>query len=979
MSSLRSSPSTTTVEAACPGPEQLLANDEYEQWTALGQKLLKGPEGSSNTSLHKDLYEAFCRSSTAILDEGSYHHLRNWGEQGLEIASRSLPAAVSFFLSTPAFLKVDSVYRLRSWASGISQVLALGDAGEPAAAAFFPSSAVLLQHMTFRELREWTATGLILARTSSVLARDYFSLVPKGLDQLYSTEWLRICKIGAAMARSHPEKVVSLFEHSPLLILEISPAVRSLVLDAAMGHTAAEPETVEPFLREIVTVLRGCLYPTQELVLDCRSRIDAVSPAAAQEFVASVRKLLDDMSEVFLPHWIDKGLSILSIDTAAGLHYFALESSAAGNERLRWQNAVRFDDCRRELSIFAHAVAGKKQTLYDTGEKMNADANDTADYPSGDGETIFLPPFIADAESRYGNSRRYRTAAAHQAGHVAYGTYSRQLGTIIARLKNLPQPYLALDIFTILEDGRIDRSLGLEFPGLRRDIADSIGEEMRRRPQTADLPTQKVFIEALLQWTVGHLCCRRVTDGLTQFTDPINGLLSAGYEKAQTAWDSYILARRVYDHISSWDGQHAYTPMIPLSFRGHLDLDLRGGIGSPEVFPGAVTDADGTEKGLYPVPAEELKAILQKAGVPEDLRLINDEDFDGQGLFVSDLKGIKGKGLRNISADMNPDAAGLPAVSIRQTAAQSAGPYYYDEWDYLANTYRRNWCRLLEWHMDPAESNRVDDISEIHRDLILKVRKQFQRIRPTQLEVVRRVDWGDEIDFPALVEGIVDRKSGTAPSDKVFTRKEKKVRQTATLFLLDMSASTSEQIPVDTGQQSLKKTIIDIEVESLVVLMEALEALSDQYGIYGFSGYGREQVDFYRIKDFADTYSSELKQRIGAIAPKQGTRMGPVIRHAAAKLRKIEADQRIMLLLSDGYPQDHDYGEDRRSNDYGLHDTMMALLEAKKEGIQPFCITVDQSGNDYLRKMCDPATYLVIKDIRSLPEMLPKIVESLMV
>jgi nitric oxide reductase NorD protein len=81
--------------------------------------------------------------------------------------------------------------------------------------------------------------------------------------------------------------------------------------------------------------------------------------------------------------------------------------------------------------------------------------------------------------------------------------------------------------------------------------------------------------------------------------------------------------------------------------------------------------------------------------------------------------------------------------------------------------------------------------------------------------------------------------------------------------------------------------------------------------------------------------------------------------------------------MSDGYPQDLDYGEDRQSNEYALNDTMMALVEAENEGIQPFCITVDQSGNDYLRKMCDPGSYLVIKDIYSLPEILPKVVESL--
>jgi nitric oxide reductase NorD protein len=82
---------------------------------------------------------------------------------------------------------------------------------------------------------------------------------------------------------------------------------------------------------------------------------------------------------------------------------------------------------------------------------------------------------------------------------------------------------------------------------------------------------------------------------------------------------------------------------------------------------------------------------------------------------------------------------------------------------------------------------------------------------------------------------------------------------------------------------------------------------------------------------------------------------------------------RHLILLSDGFPQDFDYGEDRRSNVYGLRDTTMALREAAAAGVQTFCITVDRAGHDYLREMCDAKRYLVIEDIAALPRELPKI------
>ena len=72
--------------------------------------------------------------------------------------------------------------------------------------------------------------------------------------------------------------------------------------------------------------------------------------------------------------------------------------------------------------------------------------------------------------------------------------------------------------------------------------------------------------------------------------------------------------------------------------------------------------------------------------------------------------------------------------------------------------------------------------------------------------------------------------------------------------------------------------------EALVLMAEALETLGDAYAVYGFSGFGRMQVDFYVAKEFADPFDLETQRRIAAMRPRQSTRMGPAIRHALAKL-----------------------------------------------------------------------------------------------
>jgi nitric oxide reductase NorD protein len=163
------------------------------------------------------------------------------------------------------------------------------------------------------------------------------------------------------------------------------------------------------------------------------------------------------------------------------------------------------------------------------------------------------------------------------------------------------------------------------------------------------------------------------------------------------------------------------------------------------------------------------------------------------------------------------------------------------------------------------------------------------------------------------------------------------------------------------------KRIIDLEKESTVLLIKALETIGDTYGIYGFSGYGRENVEFYVIKDLEEPFGERIKQRIDKIAPVRSTRMGPAIRHATAKLDAHDARVRILFLVSDGRPQDHGYGRDRTEKEYAIHDTHVALLEAKRKGIVPFCLTVDRYGHDYLKQMCDDIGYAVVADIESLP------------
>ena len=297
--------------------------------------------------------------------------------------------------------------------------------------------------------------------------------------------------------------------------------------------------------------------------------------------------------------------------------------------------------------------------------------------------------------------------------------------------------------------------------------------------------------------------------------------------------------------------------------------------------------------------------------------------------------------------------------------------------------------------MPEGEAEFYEQTVQGYGSLVTRIRQQFEMLVPELFRKVRRLEFGEEIDIDDLIEFMIDIKTGASRNDKFYWRRNNVQRDVASAFLLDTSASTAEAIndsrktnddwdaPEDPVEymvwlrtrrtQSARRTykrIIDIEKEAVVLIINALEAIGDFYGIYGFSGYGRENVEFYTVKDLNETFNDRVKRRIDRIAPLHATRMGPAIRHAAYKLNQQEARTKLLFLISDGRPQDRGYSREGVEKEYAVHDTKMALNEAKLQGIDAFCLTVDKNGHDYLKTMCQDIGYEVLEDINDLPSRL---------
>ena len=191
----------------------------------------------------------------------------------------------------------------------------------------------------------------------------------------------------------------------------------------------------------------------------------------------------------------------------------------------------------------------------------------------------------------------------------------------------------------------------------------------------------------------------------------------------------------------------------------------------------------------------------------------------------------------------------------------------------------------------------------------------------------------------------------------------------AVAFLVDMSSSTNEVVNAD------NKRVIEVEKEALVLICEAIDAIGDRCAIWGFSGYGRDQVAFYVAKELDEPFTETVRERIGRISWKMENRDGAAIRHATARLAGDPARVKLLLLLSDGKPLD--CGCDHYADRYAQEDTRSALAEARRAGVHPFCITVDPAGPAYLASMYGEAGFTVIDRVERLPERLPLIYRRL--
>jgi nitric oxide reductase NorD protein len=726
--------------------------------------------------------------------------------------------------------------------------------------------------------------------------------------------------------------------------------------------------------------------------------LSSVRAELAFHFLQVFPKLLERIALEDLSRWVGIGLDIYDREGVSPARDFILRMEDHPLFVLHWGSGLSLDRAYGVLSTYLRGL-GREDLALKGGKSLYTDLM-----------SVHVPDRINLFVDDEANFLLYKIMVTHQFAQIRLGTFlvkpddlhdlERRLAARFKRALRpnespslsrffhlFPEPRLARDLYILADTMRIETWMERELPGLHRDLSRIKKALARKRRGTKHPSPKSRVMETLLSWWLSGKMNTAIEAAVQDAAESIaRSFLSLTREPRATVEVVRIVAE-AYALMEAFSGRYKEVSALPYAgelrpeeaeigrrrrreslrtnFRETLSTLVRE-LPEPrevrvEVPRMEYRAAAGRDEKRQTVP-RELLVNGNPTPVPEGLQKIIDEIYEDLGSIPSSYLTVSsemsGHYFRPLAKypDVPPEQAQGTAFAFSESGP---GIHALDEWDYRRRGYRKRWALLRETAAEGGGLQFAEETLTRYGGMVRRIKRQFERIR-TGRSLLRRQKEGDEVDLDAAVEAYHDRRAGLHPSERLFVRVSPVQRDIATVFLIDLSGSTSGWIN-------------DLERAALLIMSEALQVLQDRFAIYGFSGRTRKRCELFRIKGFDEPYGEEIKRRISNLRALEYTRLGPPIRYLTSSLSEIEARTRLLITLSDGKPDDYD----GYSGDYGIEDTRQALIEAKQAGIHPFCVTIDKSEHSYLSHMYGPANYVFIDDLSKLPLRVPEIYRKL--
>ena len=715
--------------------------------------------------------------------------------------------------------------------------------------------------------------------------------------------------------------------------------------------------------------------------------------------------LLDDQA---LSCFVSDGLIRYHRDKAAGGRFLSLASQQARERVDALQAAASFSEMQHGLNRYLQARIGSGLSVRPLSEISNNNRF-SAEIPLvySQGNRMYLPDEIDIYPSRVENRFLYKCLTRLEACYHEFGTYEFDLEKAMDACRELsvypsaseilepsplpspaatdawvtdaqaheplpdmilfcrmfPNPDLAKDLLTIFENGRIRIILESDYPGIVRQSLPVLIREADRMysglPRNHPLETLYLCISLGIHPEFSLAVWSTVAEAVA-------AAFFRHIDQSACVEDCAAFLWASYSRIESC--LHTASPEIhpPLRFPFGWELHPNVAIDPVAASKAAVLKHKLAEKGISVYKSDIRKLLADNAGKisKDDLRNLRQKSQDRGASQTADPSAA-------VSIDFSdPDFSDIASLMDAGAVYDTLPASWYREWDSRHGDYLHHHVRVVDRIVEGANTGFYDRTLNTYRELVSQIRYAFELMKPQGLKILRNWIEGDELDYRAVLDFVLDKKAGRMPSDRLYIKRIKHERNVAVLLLVDLSRSTGNSL--ENNPSGIGATVLDIEKEAMVMFCEALGILGDSFAIAGFSGTGRLSVDYTHVKEFDEPLNDAVRRRISGLTPQRNTRMGAAVRHATAMFETIPATIRLMVILGDGFPNDVDYKQD-----YAIGDTRKAIGEALSRGIHTHAITVNMQNDARLDDLYGNVHHNVISDVRELPARLVRIYGAL--
>lgn len=657
------------------------------------------------------------------------------------------------------------------------------------------------------------------------------------------------------------------------------------------------------------------------------------APRGLRPMLENLDRLLTQLTLGGLRRWVQWGAHAYKADFEGQAAYFSLQSADAQAVLQQERKGTLFTDIQRRLNIYLRAMWGRDFFLRPTA----------GDYESREGLKPYIERYvihIADAyddyrplgadtppQQRVSALELYRAAANHCAAHLVFTP---------APLSMQQLKPLQMAIIEAIEDARVETLAIRQFPNMRE----------------AWLSLHPVFDYATEPQTPGELLDRLARALLEeQPTDPHPWIIEAvAAFRAEIEQDARLGSSQM-----SWDLgvtlSHTFMA-LPLA-----EFDRRRDVLSAIYRDDnrAVWQLEAYDEGeALAATWETQQQVRKKVSLIE---MVNTLDNEFAGDDAQEVWELPTEYFFDDGQTINELEGRLPI----------SAPFHYAEWDYQIQLERPNWATVLERHPPLGELKVIEELLVEHRPVISRLKFLIESMVPQGMQRIRHVEDGDDIDLDAAIRAFIEIRLGQQPDPRIMMRRKRALRELAVLVLLDLSESSNDTVR---GQDY---SVLDLTRASTVLFADALDRIGDPFAIHGFCSDGRNDVHYYRFKDFDEPFGDIVNARLAGMTGRLSTRMGAALRHAGHYLEQQPKSKRVLFVVTDGEPADNDV----RDPQYLRHDTKRAVEELARKGITVYALSLDPHADQYVSHIFGAKHFTVIDQVERLPERLPMLYMSL--